>query len=297
MARGAAARRSTWPPTSPTPTRRPRRCRRGNVPRRPGRSRPRAGRPLHPANASSSRSPRPAARRRSQPGDVVVVTGGARGVTAEVAVALAEAFRPTLVLLGRSPAPEREPDWLAPLTDEAEIKRELGRRANGDATPKLIGEQYRQLAAQREMRADARRASRRPAARAVYRTVDVRDAAAVADVLRRRARASSARCAAWSTAPACWPTPASRTRPPSSSTASTAPRSTACARCSPALTPDDLRAAGAVLVVHGPLRPDGAGRLRHRQRGAEQARPSSTPAGCRAAASSRSTGGRGTAAW
>ena len=49
------------------------------------------------------------------PGDVIVVTGGARGVTAEVAVALAEAFRPTLVLFGRSPAPTEEPDWLASL--------------------------------------------------------------------------------------------------------------------------------------------------------------------------------------
>src|SRR4029079_16590859 len=44
-------------------------------------------------------------------GDVVVISGGARGITAEVAVALAEAFRPTIVLLGRSPAPEPEPDW------------------------------------------------------------------------------------------------------------------------------------------------------------------------------------------
>src|SRR5262249_41918152 len=68
-----------------------------------------------------------------QPGDVVVLSGGARGVTAEAAVALARAFRPTLVLLGRSPAPEPEPDWLLPLTTESEIKRELGARANGDA--------------------------------------------------------------------------------------------------------------------------------------------------------------------
>ncbi|MFZ5565220.1 MAG: beta-ketoacyl synthase N-terminal-like domain-containing protein, partial [Thermodesulfobacteriota bacterium] len=39
-------------------------------------------------------------------GDVVVVSGGARGVTAQCALALAEKVRPVLVLLGRSPLPD-----------------------------------------------------------------------------------------------------------------------------------------------------------------------------------------------
>ncbi|PYQ24428.1 MAG: hypothetical protein DMF81_05445, partial [Acidobacteria bacterium] len=44
-------------------------------------------------------------------GSVVLVTGGARGITAEVAAELAERYRPTLVLVGRSPlpAPEESP--------------------------------------------------------------------------------------------------------------------------------------------------------------------------------------------
>ncbi|MEE9552064.1 MAG: acyltransferase domain-containing protein, partial [Gammaproteobacteria bacterium] len=37
--------------------------------------------------------------------DVVVITGGARGVTAEVAIALAETYKPNLLLLGRTPEP------------------------------------------------------------------------------------------------------------------------------------------------------------------------------------------------
>ena len=118
------------------------------------------------------------------PGDVIVATGGARGVTAEAAVALARTFRPTLVLLGRSPAPEREPDWLASLTVESEIKRALGQRLNGDASPRMIGEQYRKLTAQREARQTLERIEA-AGGRAVYHSVDVRDAAAVADVLRR----------------------------------------------------------------------------------------------------------------
>jgi NAD(P)-dependent dehydrogenase (short-subunit alcohol dehydrogenase family) len=111
-------------------------------------------------------------------GDVVVITGGARGITAEVAVALAGAFRPTIVLLGRSPAPAPEPDWLAALDDEAAIKRALAARANGHATPQAIGEQFRRLAAGREI---ARNLGRIEAAGAkvVYRAVDVRDHAAV----------------------------------------------------------------------------------------------------------------------
>ncbi len=117
-------------------------------------------------------------------GDVIVATGGARGVTAVAAVALARAYRPMLVLLGRSPAPEEEPDWLAPLHAEAEIKRALGMRLNGDATPRMIGEQYHRLAAQRETRRTLERIHA-AGGRAVYISVDVRDAAATAEALRR----------------------------------------------------------------------------------------------------------------
>jgi NAD(P)-dependent dehydrogenase (short-subunit alcohol dehydrogenase family)/acyl carrier protein len=116
------------------------------------------------------------------PGDVVVVTGGARGVTAEVAVALAEAFRPTLVVLGRSPAPEPEPEWLAALRGEAEIKRALAGRANGQATPHLVGEQFRRVAANREILRNLERV-REAGSEVVYRSVDVRDTDAVRAVL------------------------------------------------------------------------------------------------------------------
>ena len=115
-----------------------------------------------------------------QPGEVIVVSGGARGVTAEVAVALARAYRPTLILLGRSEPPRPEPDWLIPLQTEIEIKRELGRRPG--ASPKVIGEQYRAIAAQREMRQTLDRIAAAEAT-AVYHRVDIRDTAAVASVL------------------------------------------------------------------------------------------------------------------
>jgi acyl transferase domain-containing protein/NAD(P)-dependent dehydrogenase (short-subunit alcohol dehydrogenase family)/acyl carrier protein len=117
-----------------------------------------------------------------QPGDVVVVSGGARGVTAEVAIALARHFRPTLVLLGRSPLPEAEPDWLAALADEQAVKRELSRRNSG-ASPRAIGEEAKTILAGREVRTNLERI-RVAGSNVVYRTVNIRDAVAVADVLR-----------------------------------------------------------------------------------------------------------------
>ncbi len=117
-----------------------------------------------------------------QPGDAVVLSGGARGVTAEVAVALARAFRPTMILLGRTSEPGQEPEWLASLTNETDIKRELGIRANGNANLKWIGEQYRVVSAHREIRQTLARIEA-AGARALYRAVDIRDADAVKTVL------------------------------------------------------------------------------------------------------------------
>jgi acyl transferase domain-containing protein len=118
-----------------------------------------------------------------QTGDLVVISGGARGVTAEVAEALAEAFRPTIAILGRSPSPEPEPDWLAGLTDEAEIKRGLHNRAIGHSTPQAIGEAFRQIATNREVLANLKRIEA-AGAKVVYRSVDVRDGEAVQKMIR-----------------------------------------------------------------------------------------------------------------
>ncbi|MFO0908169.1 MAG: polyketide synthase dehydratase domain-containing protein [Isosphaeraceae bacterium] len=172
------------------------------------------------------------------PGDVVVITGGARGVTAEVAVALAEAFQPTLVLFGRSPAPDAEPDWLAGLAGEPEIKRALAHRANGQATPQVIGEQYRRVAANREILRNLERIAA-AGATAVYRQVDVRDPSAVTQAL-DEVRAAWVRSVAWYMGRACWPTAASRTRPTSSSPRSTTPRCWGFALLD-TLGPDELR--------------------------------------------------------
>ena len=114
-------------------------------------------------------------------GEVVVLSGGARGVTAEVALALAKSCRPTLVLLGRSPEPEAEPEWLATLETEAEIKQAI--LAGGDAeSPREAGEMYRRIRGEREIRTNIRR-MRETGATVRYLPVDVRDASAVSEAL------------------------------------------------------------------------------------------------------------------
>ncbi len=114
--------------------------------------------------------------------DVIVISGGARGVTAAAARELARAFGSKLVLLGRTPPPSDEPAWLQGLTSEADIKKEIASRAGAGASPRHVGDEYRRLMASREIRqtlddlADS-------ADHVEYRAVDVRDGVAVRHIL------------------------------------------------------------------------------------------------------------------
>lgn len=117
-----------------------------------------------------------------QPGDVVVITGGARGVTAATGLALARKWQPTLVLLGRTPEPQDEPAWLQDLRDEAGIKRALVTQKG--LAPREANEAVAEILAAREVRQtlDSLRAS---GSQVHYRAVDVRDAGAVGGLLTR----------------------------------------------------------------------------------------------------------------
>ena len=107
--------------------------------------------------------------------DLVVITGGARGVTAEVAVALAEAGQPRLILLGRSPEPTGEPDWLVGLEGEAEIKRAIVERAEGPISPQEVQAEFTRLWASREILRNLARIST-AGSKVAYCSVDVREA-------------------------------------------------------------------------------------------------------------------------
>jgi NAD(P)-dependent dehydrogenase (short-subunit alcohol dehydrogenase family)/acyl carrier protein len=111
----------------------------------------------------------------------VVVTGGARGVTAECAVALADAGAKGLLLLGRSTAPQAEEAWLSDATSDAEIKKALLAHAvfDGRPTPRVLGQAAARVAADREIRSTLARIAA-VGGHAIYRSVDARDPAAVA---------------------------------------------------------------------------------------------------------------------
>ena len=106
--------------------------------------------------------------------DVVVVSGGARGVTAETAIAIARETRCTLVLLGRSALAESEDPGLARLNSEADLKKAISKSQRG-LKPKDIETRYREIMAHREMRSTLSRI-REAGAKAIYRAVDIRDA-------------------------------------------------------------------------------------------------------------------------
>ena len=115
--------------------------------------------------------------------DVVLVTGGGRGVTAEVAVSLAEVYQPTLILTGRTPPPVGpEPDWLRGLTDDAALKKAIADHLGAGATPRAVGEYHARVKAQREIGRTLSRITE-AGARVAYLSVNAANPRHAADLL------------------------------------------------------------------------------------------------------------------
>jgi NAD(P)-dependent dehydrogenase (short-subunit alcohol dehydrogenase family) len=109
---------------------------------------------------------------------VILVTGGARGITARVACELARRYRPTLILAGRSPSPpDNESDETAHLVHPKELKSALiaGMKSKGEpANLAKVEAAYQQLCKQREIRANLTELQKADA-KVEYFQVDVRD--------------------------------------------------------------------------------------------------------------------------
>ncbi len=105
---------------------------------------------------------------------VVLMTGGARGITALIANELAKRHSCTLVLVGRSPLPEVQDDpELEAATDANALRRVLATRRAG-SRPAEIEREVRELLAAREISSNL--SALRAAGSAVeYRPCDVRD--------------------------------------------------------------------------------------------------------------------------
>jgi len=116
--------------------------------------------------------------------DVVVITGGARGVTAACAYSLAKHAKPIIVLLGRSPLPKPEPEWLASLHDDAEIKMAILKNdyKNLKPNPAQLGKTFKKYMAAREITKNMEKLINSGATISYY-SVNVRDPHAVASTL------------------------------------------------------------------------------------------------------------------
>jgi acyl transferase domain-containing protein/NAD(P)H-dependent flavin oxidoreductase YrpB (nitropropane dioxygenase family) len=111
---------------------------------------------------------------------VVLLTGGARGITASVALALARSTGCHIELAGRTPLPGSPDLEVAAAADPAAIRRILISR--GLESPREIEAETGRLLREREMRATLDRL-RETAASVRYHAIDVRDAAAVGTLL------------------------------------------------------------------------------------------------------------------
>ena len=115
--------------------------------------------------------------------DIVIASGGARGVTAGCLIELAEQCGPTIILLGRTPL-EDESEATENAESDAELKRALidAAQARGDAVDiKTIGQQAATIRKCREIRAtvDAIEAA---GSTVRYKRADVRDRKALGEV-------------------------------------------------------------------------------------------------------------------
>ncbi len=118
---------------------------------------------------------------------VFLVTGGARGVTAECVRHLATRFKCTFILLGRSGLQTAEPEWAHGISDAGELKRKAMEtlQAQGEKPlPKTVQRMTGAVLAQREILANLD-FIREQGASVVYEAADVTDAVALKAVLDR----------------------------------------------------------------------------------------------------------------
>jgi acyl transferase domain-containing protein/acyl carrier protein len=116
--------------------------------------------------------------------DVIVVSGGGRGVTAASVIALATETQASFVLIGRTELGE-EPSEARGLISDAELKRALLASAAAQGlklTPRQLEQQVQRILADREVRATVA-ALTAAGSRVRYAAADVRDASQLGNIL------------------------------------------------------------------------------------------------------------------
>ncbi len=115
---------------------------------------------------------------------VLLVSGGARGITAQCVIDLARHFRCKFILLGRT-ALQDEPAWAHGFLQESELKNQAIAevRARGDKpTPALISQKVSNVLAQREIRQTIT-AVQAAGGNAIYISADITDQTALQTAL------------------------------------------------------------------------------------------------------------------
>ncbi len=119
------------------------------------------------------------------PSWVFLLTGGARGITAEIARSIGQRYKSRLILVGASEMPQEESSDTAGLTDAAAIRAVLVERlrTGGAAVkPAAVEAAYQRLSRDREIRRNLAELSQ-TGAQVEYHSVDVRDEPAFSSLI------------------------------------------------------------------------------------------------------------------
>lgn len=119
--------------------------------------------------------------------DVILIIGGARGITAQVARELADLSRATLILVGRSAWPDEESGEMDGLKSESEIKHALFESLKSQGKkprPKEVAQAAQRTLMDREMR-QTREALEAAGATVFYYQADVRDEGQIRALLQK----------------------------------------------------------------------------------------------------------------
>jgi acyl transferase domain-containing protein/NAD(P)H-dependent flavin oxidoreductase YrpB (nitropropane dioxygenase family)/NAD(P)-dependent dehydrogenase (short-subunit alcohol dehydrogenase family)/acyl carrier protein len=114
------------------------------------------------------------------PDSVLLITGGGRGITAEVACGLAARYKSKLVIMGRSLASEERPETIA-LNGAREIKGAL-LELSGETRPREIEAEYNRIVRSRELRRNIQR-MKDAGAPVQYVPIDVTDESAFSSAI------------------------------------------------------------------------------------------------------------------
>ncbi|MCA9979534.1 MAG: SDR family NAD(P)-dependent oxidoreductase, partial [Anaerolineales bacterium] len=112
--------------------------------------------------------------------DTLLVSGGAKGITAECVVRLAQAYQAKFILMGRSQLADSEPDWAHGVAN-ADLKKAAMQAmlAKGEKpNPRQIQKEERRVVAQREIMSTLQRVQE-AGGTAVYVSADAGNADAV----------------------------------------------------------------------------------------------------------------------